>query len=91
MTITLQRLSYPAIFHPESDGSFGVTFPDFPGCATFGRTFEEAEKMAVEVLELWLEELAERHQAIPRHVRRPLVGDISVNTPRKSKLIYEAA
>ena len=91
MTTAPRELSYPAVFHPESDGSFSVTFPDFPGCATFGRTFEEAEKMAVEVLELWLVELAERHHVIPRHRRRPFVGDVSVHTPHKRKLVYEAA
>jgi len=35
-----------------------VSFPDFPGCVTFGKTFEELKAKGREALELWLEELA---------------------------------
>ncbi|HTE57769.1 MAG TPA: type II toxin-antitoxin system HicB family antitoxin [Verrucomicrobiae bacterium] len=31
---------YIALFNPSSDGGFEVSFPDFPGCVTFGHTFE---------------------------------------------------
>lgn len=34
-----------------------VSFPDYPGCVTFGRTLAEAKRMGRDVLELWLEEL----------------------------------
>jgi predicted RNase H-like HicB family nuclease len=34
-----------------------VSFPDFSGCVTFGKNFEQAKKMAKEVLELWIEQL----------------------------------
>ena len=57
--------SYFAVFDPAKEGGFNVTFPDFPGCVTFGRTFEEARIHAREVLELWLEELTENRQSIP--------------------------
>jgi predicted RNase H-like HicB family nuclease len=49
-------LVYPAIFEPAAEGGYNVSFPSFPGCVTFGKTFEEAKKNAHEVLELWLEE-----------------------------------
>ena len=45
-------LEYPAIFTKAEEGGCNVSFPDFPGCVTFGKTFEEAEEKAREVLEL---------------------------------------
>ena len=43
-----------------------VSFPDYPGCVTFGKTLTEAKRMGREVLELWLEELqADEEQFTP--------------------------
>jgi predicted RNase H-like HicB family nuclease len=40
-----------ALIHaPASSGSFGVTFPDVPGCASGGASFEQAVRMAGEAL-----------------------------------------
>jgi predicted RNase H-like HicB family nuclease len=39
-----------ALIHKESDSDFGVSFPDFPGCVTAGRTIDEAKDMAREAL-----------------------------------------
>ena len=61
-----QRIhNYFAVFDPAEEGGFNVSFPEFTGCATFGRTFEEAREKAREVLELWLEELQARGDKIP--------------------------
>lgn len=49
-----QIKQYPAVFVPEKEGGYSVLFPTLPGCYTQGETFEEATKMAEEVLELWL-------------------------------------
>ena len=51
-----QQISSLAVFEPTKEGGYNVSFPEYPGCVTFGRTFEEAEQMAKEALELWLEE-----------------------------------
>jgi len=70
------KLGYPAVFRPIQDGGFDVSFPDFPGCVTFGRTFEEAHEKAAEILGLWLEELKATHQGIPQHASRPIITEI---------------
>jgi len=57
-------LEYPAIFSKAKEGGYNVSFPDFSGCVTFGRTFEEAEGKAKEVLELWIEELVANRAVI---------------------------
>lgn len=75
-------LSYPAIFNPAKEGGYDVSFPDFPGCVTFGRTFEEAKAKAAEVLELWLDELTEEHQDIPIYDHRPIIDDVQVTANR---------
>ncbi|OIP74824.1 MAG: hypothetical protein AUK06_02860 [Parcubacteria group bacterium CG2_30_36_18] len=74
-------LSYFAVFDPAEEGGYNVSFPDFPGCVTFGRTFEEAKAKSKEVLELWLEELASRKQRIPVRTVRPIVDEIKVALP----------
>jgi len=74
-------LSYFAVFDPAEEDGYNVSFPDFPGCVTFGRTFEEAKAKSKEVLELWLEELASRKQRIPVRTVRPIVDEIKVALP----------
>lgn len=36
------RAGYIALVHKDSDTSYGVSFPDVPGCISAGDTFEEA-------------------------------------------------
>ena len=36
--------TYIALLHKAKASSFGVTFPDFPGCVTGGETLEEAKR-----------------------------------------------
>lgn len=69
---------YPAIFNPIPDGSYEVSFPDFPGCVTFGQTFEEAQEKASEVLSLWVEELEAEHKTIPKREERPIITDVKL-------------
>ena len=69
-------------FTPEPEGGFTVTFPDFPGCITYGKTLEEARKYAHEVLELWLEEMVSRKESVFLNTFTPMIGEIMVMPPR---------
>ncbi|MEK7098973.1 MAG: type II toxin-antitoxin system HicB family antitoxin [Patescibacteria group bacterium] len=73
--------SYFAIFDPAEEGGYNVSFPDFPGCVTFGKNFEEARAMAHEALELWLEELADSKEYIPMRSSHPIIDEIRVPVP----------
>ena len=73
--------SYSAIFEPVKKGGYNVYFPDFPGCVTFGYSLTEAKAKAIEVLELWLEELADQHLEIPSKTLRPIITQINVTLP----------
>jgi predicted RNase H-like HicB family nuclease len=56
---------YYAFIHKDEASDFGITFPDFLGCVTAGRTLDEAMKMAVEALAAHIELMAEEGIAIP--------------------------
>ena len=58
-------MEYIAYLHKDSKSDFGVSFPDFPGCVTAGKTLEEARRMAAEALALHIEGMAEDGEAIP--------------------------
>lgn len=56
---------FPAIFHPNDDGSYTVTFPDLPGCISEGKTLGNAMYMAQSALTQWVEYLTDNKQEIP--------------------------
>ena len=56
---------YIALIHKDPDSDYGVSFPDFPGLATAGRTLDEARAMAEEALAFHLEGMIEDGQVIP--------------------------
>jgi predicted RNase H-like HicB family nuclease len=80
-TIKQRILTYPAIFHSSGKDMIEVSFPDFPGCVTFGRNLEEARNKAQEVLELWLAELQSNGEEIPMHATQPIIDQVTVTIP----------
>ena len=41
-------MDYIAYLHKDRDSDFGVSFPDFPGCVTAGKTLDEAHRVQAE-------------------------------------------
>ncbi len=72
------QVKYYAVFEPAQEGGYNVSFPDFPGCVTFGNTFEEAKEMACDALSLWIEELEANKIEVPKYDARPIIDEISV-------------
>jgi len=60
-------MDYVAIIHKDPDSDFGVSFPDFPGCITAGRTLDEAKALALEALTGHIEVMREAGNLCPRH------------------------
>ena len=57
-----QRLvSFNVVYELDEDGYF-VSVPSIPGCYTQGKTFEEAKKRIVEVIELCLDDEPDRQE-----------------------------
>ena len=56
---------YPAVFHPNEDGSFTITYPDLPGCISEGKSLGNAVYMAQTALTQWIEYLTDKKESIP--------------------------
>lgn len=58
-------MEYIAYLHKENKSDYGVSFPDFPGCITAGKTLDEARRKAVKALSLHIEGMLEDGEIIP--------------------------
>ena len=61
----MRRLTYFAVFEPGENGGYGIYFPDFPGCTSFGADCSEAEKMAKEALGYHIYEMEKDGDTLP--------------------------
>jgi predicted RNase H-like HicB family nuclease len=66
---------YVALIHKDKDSTFGVSFPDFPGCVTGGETIEEAIERAADILAAHVTGMREDGDPIPEprsveHIRK---------------------
>jgi predicted RNase H-like HicB family nuclease len=75
--------NYIALIHKESDSDFGVSFPDFPGCVTAGKTIDEAKDMAQEALSGHVSVMTEFGERIPA----PSNLDKIVSSPDNSDVV----
>jgi predicted RNase H-like HicB family nuclease len=73
----LNKMDYIAYLHKDRRSDFGVSFPDFPGCVTAGRTLEEARRMAAEALALHVAGMIEDGEVVPE----PSNLDVLKNDP----------
>jgi predicted RNase H-like HicB family nuclease len=58
-------MEYIAYLHKDRKSDYGVSFPDFPGAITAGKTLEEARHLAADLLELHIRGLVEDGEEIP--------------------------
>jgi predicted RNase H-like HicB family nuclease len=56
---------YIALVHKDEGTSYGVSFPDVPGCVSAGDTFEEAVALAAEALGAHFAAMREDGDIIP--------------------------
>ena len=56
---------YIALVHKDEGTSYGVSFPDVPGCIAAGDTFEEAVASAAEALAFHFAGMREDGDSIP--------------------------
>jgi predicted RNase H-like HicB family nuclease len=88
-------MEYIAYLHKDQGSNFGVSFPDFPGAVTAGRTLEEARELAVEALTLHMVGMIEDGEALPEPSTLDQLADdpamqgalaflVSAETPEKT-------
>ena len=63
--IDMKNLKYRIILKPEPEGGYTVLVPSLPGCITYGKTLEEAKKMALDAIKAYLESLKKHGEPIP--------------------------
>ncbi|RAO99091.1 antitoxin HicB [Petrotoga sp. 9PW.55.5.1] len=61
----MKKLTYKILLRKEPEGGYTVIVPTLTGCVTYGKTIEEAIKMAKEAIDLYLESLIENGEEIP--------------------------
>ncbi|MGZ8217716.1 type II toxin-antitoxin system HicB family antitoxin [Methylomagnum sp.] len=59
------KITYPALFDPQPEGGYTVTFPDLPEAITEGDSMEQARFNAAECLSLVLDVRMEQGDPIP--------------------------
>ncbi len=77
---------YTAIIDGDS-GSYGVIFPDLPGCTAMGKTMEEAIMNAADSMRDWIEVTLEEGGRIPE----PLAVEILRKDPDVIAALAEGA
>jgi predicted RNase H-like HicB family nuclease len=76
-------MDYIAYLHKDSNSDFGVSFPDFPGCVTAGKSLEEARRKAPEALAFHIAGMLEDGEKIPK----PSKMDDLANDPNRENAI----
>ena len=61
----MAKYAYPAVFTPEENGGYSVTFRDLEGCYTCGDNIEDAIYMAEDVLALCLWDYENEKKTVP--------------------------
>lgn len=59
------NITYLAILEPSEDGGYGISFPDLPGCFSFGENLAEAQQMATEAASLHIYGMEHDGEEIP--------------------------
>jgi predicted RNase H-like HicB family nuclease len=78
-------MEYIAYLHKDRDSDYGVSFPDFPGCITAGRTLDEASRMAAEALAFHIQGMIEDGEAVPEPSR---IDDIATDATRRGAIAF---
>jgi predicted RNase H-like HicB family nuclease len=78
-------MEYIAYLHKDRDSDYGVSFPDFPGCITAGKTLDEASKMAAEALALHIQGMIEDGDAVPEPSK---IDDIATDAARHGAIAF---
>jgi predicted RNase H-like HicB family nuclease len=74
-----------AYLHKDRDSDYGVSFPDFPGCITAGKTLDEASRMAAEALAFHIQGMIEDGDAVPEPSK---VDDIAADAAKHGAIAF---
>jgi predicted RNase H-like HicB family nuclease len=78
-------MEYIAYLHKDRHSDYGVSFPDFPGCITAGKTLDEASRMASEALGLHIKGMIDDGEVVPEPSK---LDDIANNAARLGAIAF---
>ena len=78
-------MDYIAYLHKDKKSDFGVSFPDFPGCVTAGKSLEEARRRAPEALALHIAGMMEDGEKISKPSK---IDDLADDPDRKDAVAF---
>lgn len=78
-------MDYIAYLHKESKSDFGVSFPDFPGCVTAGKSLDEARRKAPEALAFHIAGMMKDGEKIPKPSK---LDDLAGDTDRQNAVAF---
>ena len=58
-------MRYVSFIHRDGDSSYGISFPDFPGCVSVGDTVDDAIRYGCEALAFHVEGLSDDGEPVP--------------------------
>ena len=61
----MKQVSFSVVLKAEPEGGYTAIVPSLPGCVTYGKSAEEAKKMASEAIKVYIESLKEHKEFIP--------------------------
>lgn len=76
----LSKLNLNVVFRAEPEGGFTVLVPALPGCITYGKNIQEAQRMAKEAITLYLEDMIAEGEELPRN-EQTYLGNIEITLP----------
>jgi antitoxin HicB len=78
------HIRFNIVLRPEPEGGFTALVPALPGCVTYGRTLDEARKMARDAISGYIESLKKHHEPIPTD-DETLVGSLDLEYAETSR------
>ena len=75
---------YPALFEPNDDGSYTISFPDLPGCYSEGKNLANAVYMAQSGLTQWIEYHIDKKLELPKATD---INDMTATAPNFVNLV----
>lgn len=78
-------MDYIAYLHKDRKSDFGVSFPDFPGCVTAGKSLDEASRKAPEALAFHIAGMIEDGEKIPKPSK---IDDLVADPGRQNAVAF---
>jgi len=78
-------MDYIAYLHKDRKSDFGVSFPDFPGCVTAGKSLDAASRKAPEALAFHIAGMIEDGEKIPKPSK---IDDLVTDPDRQNAVAF---